>query len=125
MCVLSSGALVPLACHQTPEEIRYEAESPDEAALVVGAKVLGFFFYRRTNTSVVVREQLPEGARDVTYEVSLQTREDGSSMCMLVCFCFGGWADTPITPAPSPSHSAGSIVVFSSTGVRSSKSIFY
>ena len=26
-----------------PETIKYEAESPDEAALVVAAKVMGFF----------------------------------------------------------------------------------
>jgi hypothetical protein len=33
-----------------PKLIRYEAESPDEAALVVAAKVFGFFFFKRTNT---------------------------------------------------------------------------
>lgn len=36
-----------------PKVIRYEAESPDEAALVVAAKVFGFFFFKRTNTTLV------------------------------------------------------------------------
>ena len=34
--------------------IKYEAESPDEAALVVGAKALGFLFHRRSNKSIRV-----------------------------------------------------------------------
>ncbi len=54
---------------QTPEEIKYEAESPDEAALVVGAKVMGFFFHKRTNTTITVRESTRAGERDVEYEV--------------------------------------------------------
>eukprot|EP00955_Chlamydomonas_euryale_P010386 111615-Chlamydomonas_euryale.AAC.1 len=40
---------------EDPKEIKYEAESPDEMALVVGAKALGFFFCRRTNTGITVR----------------------------------------------------------------------
>jgi phospholipid-transporting ATPase len=36
-----------------PKRIRYEAESPDEAALVVAAKVFGFFLFKRTNTILV------------------------------------------------------------------------
>ncbi|MEW5317788.1 MAG: hypothetical protein WDW38_009057 [Sanguina aurantia] len=51
------------------EKIRYECESPDEAALVVAAKVFGFFFYKRTNTSVFVRERTRSGVKDVEYEV--------------------------------------------------------
>eukprot|EP00983_Pelagomonas_calceolata_P064854 1148316-Pelagomonas_calceolata.AAC.4 len=39
---------------QNEKEIKYEAESPDEAALVVAAKVMGFFFYARTASSVTV-----------------------------------------------------------------------
>ena len=31
---------------ETPEKIRYQAASPDEAALVAAAKNFGFFFYR-------------------------------------------------------------------------------
>ena len=52
-----------------PSAIRYEAESPDEAALVVAAKVFGFFFFKRSSTSVTVRERLPEGIFETTYEV--------------------------------------------------------
>ncbi|KAG1671350.1 hypothetical protein FOA52_002960 [Chlamydomonas sp. UWO 241] len=54
---------------ETPEEIRYEAESPDEMALVVGAKALGFFFMRRTNTGMTVRETTGRGTEDVEYTV--------------------------------------------------------
>lgn len=39
---------------QTESQIKYEAESPDEAALVVAAKVMGFFFYKRTATTLHV-----------------------------------------------------------------------
>lgn len=46
-----------------PAKIKYEAESPDEAALVAAGKVFGFFFYKRTNTSVFVRES--EGGGEV------------------------------------------------------------
>lgn len=31
---------------ESPERIRYQAASPDEAALVTAAKNFGFFFYR-------------------------------------------------------------------------------
>ena len=48
---LHIGAL--LAGPADPKKIRYEAESPDEAALVVAAKVFGFFFFKRTNTTLV------------------------------------------------------------------------
>jgi hypothetical protein len=47
----------------------YQAESPDEAALVVAAKAFGFFFFKRTNTSVTVRENTAAGVHDVEYEV--------------------------------------------------------
>ncbi|KAG2499397.1 hypothetical protein HYH03_002971 [Edaphochlamys debaryana] len=53
----------------TPAEIKYEAESPDEAALVVAAKAFGFFFHKRTNTTVTVREKTARGEQDVEYEV--------------------------------------------------------
>ncbi|GBG82573.1 hypothetical protein CBR_g34949 [Chara braunii] len=39
-----------------PSTIRYMAESPDEAALVVAAKRLGFFFYKRSTKAVWVKE---------------------------------------------------------------------
>lgn len=58
---------------QTLDGIKYEAESPDEAALVVAAKAMGFFFFKRTDTSVTIRETTKAGTRDVEYEVR-QTR---------------------------------------------------
>jgi magnesium-transporting ATPase (P-type) len=53
----------------TPAEIRYEAESPDEAALVVAAKVFGFFMIKRTNTTITLRERMPNGSADREYDV--------------------------------------------------------
>ena len=35
---------------ETPEKIRYQAASPDEAALVAAAKNFGFFFYKCVDT---------------------------------------------------------------------------
>lgn len=46
-----------------------QAESPDEAALVVAAKVFGFFFYKRTNNTISVRELTPRGEHDVDYDL--------------------------------------------------------
>ena len=47
-----------------------QAASPDEAALVVAAKVMGFFFHRRLPTSVVVRETEPgKGTQECEYEI--------------------------------------------------------
>ncbi|KAG8382965.1 hypothetical protein BUALT_Bualt05G0134800 [Buddleja alternifolia] len=39
--------------------VTYEAESPDEAAFVIAARELGFEFFKRTQTSVFVRELNP------------------------------------------------------------------
>jgi phospholipid-transporting ATPase len=47
-----------------------QAASPDEAALVVAAKVFGFFFHRRTPTSVIVRES-ERGKADVDNEYTI------------------------------------------------------
>jgi hypothetical protein len=50
--------------------IRYEAESPDEAALVVAAKVFGFRLTKRTNTILTLQEELPKGSHlERQYEV--------------------------------------------------------
>ena len=45
--------------------MHYQAESPDEAALVAAAREFGFFFFRRTNTTVLVRE----GGADAEFEI--------------------------------------------------------
>ncbi|AES67819.1 putative phospholipid-translocating ATPase [Medicago truncatula] len=52
-------------CHTAIPELNeesnsctYEAESPDEGAFLVAAREFGFEFYRRTQSSVVVRERI-------------------------------------------------------------------
>ena len=56
MCPQNRSPLPPnVTGPSDPKLIRYEAESPDEAALVVAAKVFGFFFFKRTNTTLVRR----------------------------------------------------------------------
>ncbi|CAN1321194.1 Phospholipid-transporting ATPase 3 [Linum perenne] len=57
---------------ESPDKIRYQAASPDEAALVTAAKNFGFFFYRRTPTMIYVRESHAEKMgkiNDVPYEI--------------------------------------------------------
>ncbi|EPS65072.1 hypothetical protein M569_09707, partial [Genlisea aurea] len=45
-------------------KVTYEAESPDEAAFVIAARELGFEFFKRTQTSVFIREMdLASGRR--------------------------------------------------------------
>ncbi|CAH9129097.1 unnamed protein product [Cuscuta epithymum] len=92
---------------ESPERIRYQAASPDEAALVAAAKNFGFFFYRRTPTMVYVRESHAENTgktQDVPYEILNvlefnSTRKRQSVVCRypdgrLVLYCKG--ADTVI-----------------------------
>eukprot|EP00850_Spirogloea_muscicola_P019915 SM000202S05886 [mRNA] locus=s202:217043:222945:+ [translate_table: standard] len=60
-------------CHTAiPEEedgqIKYEAESPDEAAFVIAAREVGFEFIRRTQSSVVVREPSQDGRATIERE---------------------------------------------------------
>ncbi len=52
-----------------PDSIKYQAESPDEAALVAAGKAFGFFFHRRNHTSVLVREPDGDGTVEVDYEI--------------------------------------------------------
>ncbi|XP_047964065.1 phospholipid-transporting ATPase 3 [Salvia hispanica] len=92
---------------ESPERIRYQAASPDEAALVVAAKNFGFFFYRRTPTMIYVRESHVDKmgkVQDVPYEILNvlefnSTRKRQSVVCRypdgrLVLYCKG--ADTVI-----------------------------
>uniref|UniRef100_A0A0D9XJM8 Phospholipid-transporting ATPase n=1 Tax=Leersia perrieri TaxID=77586 RepID=A0A0D9XJM8_9ORYZ len=87
---------------ETPEKITYQAASPDEAALVAAAKNFGFFFYRRTPTTVIVRESHVErmgSIQDVAYEILNvlefnSTRKRQSVVCRfpngrLVLYCKG------------------------------------
>ncbi|XP_044961810.1 putative phospholipid-transporting ATPase 9 [Hordeum vulgare subsp. vulgare] len=49
-------------------KVTYEAESPDEAAFVIAARELGFEFYKRTQTSIVIRERNPnQNVEDYQY----------------------------------------------------------
>ncbi|KAL4348065.1 hypothetical protein GQ457_17G016630 [Hibiscus cannabinus] len=57
-------------CHTAiPEvdegKISYEAESPDEAAFVIAARVLGFEFHKRTQTSISLHELDPVSGQTV------------------------------------------------------------
>ncbi|GKU90436.1 hypothetical protein SLEP1_g4429 [Rubroshorea leprosula] len=45
--------------------VSYEAESPDEAAFVIAAREVGFEFYKRTQTSISIREQDPVSGKKV------------------------------------------------------------
>ena len=57
--------VAPRAGPEDPERMTYQAESPDEAALVAAARAFGFVFHARTSTAVRVRE----GGADAAYEV--------------------------------------------------------
>ncbi|KAK8604466.1 hypothetical protein V6N13_099408 [Hibiscus sabdariffa] len=46
-------------------KISYEAESPDEAAFVIAARVLGFEFHKRTQTSISLHELDPVSGQTV------------------------------------------------------------
>ena len=61
--------MLSLAGPADPAKIKYEAESPDEAALVAAGKVFGFFFYKRTNTTVFVRESEGGQVQEREYEI--------------------------------------------------------
>ncbi|XP_059316658.1 phospholipid-transporting ATPase 3-like isoform X3 [Lycium ferocissimum] len=87
---------------ETPEKIRYQAASPDEAALVAAAKNFGFFFYKRTPTLIYVRESHVEKMgqiQDIPYEILNvlefnSTRKRQSVVCRypdgrLVLYCKG------------------------------------
>jgi len=54
---------------EDPAYIKYQAESPDEAALVAAGKAFGFFFHRRNHTSVLVREPKGDAEVEMEYEI--------------------------------------------------------
>lgn len=62
---------IPEGSPDEPSQMRYRAESPDEAALVVAAKQFGFYFYKRTPTTLHVRESLRPGdpPKDEVYQL--------------------------------------------------------
>ncbi|XP_044489526.1 putative phospholipid-transporting ATPase 9 [Mangifera indica] len=70
--VIQKFFLLLAVCHTAIPEVNestgkvsYEAESPDEAAFVVAAREFGFEFYKRTQTSVSVRELDPVSGKKV------------------------------------------------------------
>uniref|UniRef100_A0A7N0U1E2 Phospholipid-transporting ATPase n=1 Tax=Kalanchoe fedtschenkoi TaxID=63787 RepID=A0A7N0U1E2_KALFE len=52
-------------------KISYEAESPDEAAFVIAARELGYEFYNRTQTSILIREFTPQTGKATEREYKL------------------------------------------------------
>lgn len=54
--VLALCHTVIISLAEICDEISYEAESPDEAAFVVAARELGFEFFKRTQTRILLRE---------------------------------------------------------------------
>ncbi|CAG9461573.1 unnamed protein product [Pedinophyceae sp. YPF-701] len=50
-------------------DVAYEAESPDEAALLVAAKNMGFRFTDRKQGKITVEETTPRGTESVVYEI--------------------------------------------------------
>ncbi|KAL9679933.1 hypothetical protein QQ045_017804 [Rhodiola kirilowii] len=52
-------------------KISYEAESPDEAAFVIAARELGFEFYNRTQTSILLHECDRQSGKQVEREYKL------------------------------------------------------
>ncbi|TQD76032.1 hypothetical protein C1H46_038428 [Malus baccata] len=87
---------------ESPEKITYQAASPDESALVIAAKNFGFFFHRRTPTTIYIRESHTEKigtVQGVSYEILNvlefnSTRKRQSVVCRytdgrLVLYCKG------------------------------------
>ncbi|WOK96998.1 putative phospholipid-transporting ATPase 7 isoform X2 [Canna indica] len=52
-------------------DLTYEAESPDEAAFLVAAREFGFEFYKRTQSSVFIRERYSSSEKPVEREFKI------------------------------------------------------
>lgn len=50
-------------------EVKYEAESPDEAALLMAAKQLGLMFFKRSTDTIGVLEMIDGVEHERTYEI--------------------------------------------------------
>ncbi|KAK2371243.1 putative phospholipid-transporting ATPase 4 [Trifolium repens] len=73
-------------CHTAIPELNeendsctYEAESPDEGAFLVAAREFGFEFYRRTQSTVVVRERISASGQVVEREYKILNLLDFTS----------------------------------------------
>ncbi|KAI3727851.1 hypothetical protein L6452_16471 [Arctium lappa] len=60
-------------------ELTYEAESPDENAFLVAAREFGFHFIKRTQNSVIIREQLALNQEPIEKEYKILTLLDFTS----------------------------------------------
>ncbi|KAI4387367.1 hypothetical protein MLD38_005205 [Melastoma candidum] len=75
-------ALCHTAIPETNEatgEITYEAESPDEGAFLVAAREFGFVFFKRNQSSVVIRENHPSSPNPVEREYKILNLLDFTS----------------------------------------------
>ena len=75
--VIQKFLLLLAICHTAIPEVdeetgrlSYEAESPDEAAFVIAVRELGFEFYERTQTNILLHELHPISGRKVQRLVS-------------------------------------------------------
>ena len=71
-CLAVCQTVMPEGGSDDPALMQYQASSPDENALVVGAKVMGWFFYRRSPTACYVKERNVEQVghtKDCEYKV--------------------------------------------------------
>ncbi|KAL5728725.1 P-type phospholipid transporter [Ranunculus cassubicifolius] len=59
--------------------VSYEAESPDEGAFLVAAREFGFEFFKRTQSSVFIRERYPSHGYPIEREFKILTLLDFSS----------------------------------------------
>ncbi|CAK8535942.1 unnamed protein product [Lathyrus sativus] len=84
--VISLFFRILAVCHTAIPELNeendsctYEAESPDEGAFLIAAREFGFEFYRRTQSSVVVREIISASGQVVEREYKILNLLDFSS----------------------------------------------
>ena len=77
----------PAAClgPEDPAYIKYQAESPDEAALVAAGTAFGFFFHKRNHTSVLVREPADPDASAGTHRTSEIAMATSVHMAVQAC----------------------------------------
>ena len=71
-CLAVCHTVMPEGSSDDPSLMQYQASSPDENALVVAAKVMGWFFYHRSPTECFVKERnvRQEGhTEDQRYEI--------------------------------------------------------
>mmetsp|Transcript_13558 Transcript_13558/g.25965 ORF Transcript_13558/g.25965 Transcript_13558/m.25965 type:complete len:1142 (+) Transcript_13558:254-3679(+) len=63
----------------TEEGMTYQAESPDELAFIISAREYGLFMYKRSATSIFLRERQPDGSLQETEHEILGVLEFNST----------------------------------------------